>query len=111
MRLAVAGKGGSGKTTLVATLARVMARHGRRVLAVDGDPNPNLGVALGLPAEALVAAPRVPRDCVIDVYDERGRQHMALKVPLADLRSRYAIAAPDGVELMMVDGVDHAGRG
>lgn len=111
MRIAIAGKGGSGKTTLAATLARVMARDGKRVLAIDGDPNPNLGVALGLSSDALRDAPRVPRDCVIDVYDERGRQHMQLKVLFAELRSRYAVPAPDGVELMVVSGVDHAGKG
>ncbi len=111
MRLAIAGKGGAGKTTLAATLARAMAREGRRVLAIDGDPNPNLGVALGVGADALRDASRVPRDCVIDVYDERGRQHMQLKVPFEDLCAQYAIRAPDGVELMMVDGVDHAGTG
>lgn len=111
MRIAIAGKGGSGKTTLAATLARVMARDGKRVLAIDGDPNPNLGVALGLSSDALRDAPRVPRDCVIDVYDDRGHQYMQLKVPFADLRARYGIAAPDGVELMLVDGVEHAGAG
>lgn len=111
MRIAIAGKGGSGKTTIAATLARAMARDGKRVLAIDGDPNPNLGSALGVPSETLGLAPRVPRDCVIDVYDERGGQHMQLKVPFADLRARYGIPAPDGVELMMVDGVDHAGQG
>ncbi len=111
MRIAVAGKGGSGKTTLSATLARVMARNGKRVLAIDGDPNPNLGAALGVPSETVCIAPRVPRDCVIDVCDERGRQHMQLKMPFADLRARYGITAPDGVELMLVDGVQHAGAG
>ncbi len=111
MRIAVAGKGGTGKTTLAATLARTMAREGRHVLAIDGDPNPNLGVSLGIPPERLREAPRVPRDCVVDVYDMEGRQHMQLKVPFADLRARYGVAAPDGVELMVVSGVDHAGAG
>ncbi len=111
MRIAVAGKGGSGKTTITATLARAMAREGKRVLAIDGDPNPNLGAALGVAPEALREAPRVPRDCVVDVYDTEGRQHMQLKVPFADLRERYGVAAPDGVELMVVSGVDHARAG
>ncbi|MDQ3912794.1 MAG: AAA family ATPase, partial [Actinomycetota bacterium] len=51
MKIAVAGKGGSGKTTIAATLARVLARRGHRVTAIDGDPNPNLGVALGMSPE------------------------------------------------------------
>jgi CO dehydrogenase maturation factor len=111
MRIAVAGKGGAGKTTISATLARMMARAGRRVLAIDGDPNPNLGVALGIDRDVLERAPRVPRDCVVDVYDQDGKQHMQLKTPLRELVAAYAITAPDGVELMQVEGVDHAGQG
>lgn len=111
MRVAVAGKGGAGKTTISATIARTWARDGRRVLAVDGDPNPNLGIALGISGDDLRAAKRVPRDCVVDVYDDEGRQHMKLKMPLAELRRDYAIAAPDGVELLQVQSVGHAGEG
>ena len=111
MRIAVAGKGGAGKTTIAATLARTLARDGKRVIAIDGDPNPNLGVALGVPPDRIEEAPRVPRDCVVDVYDEQGRQHMRLRTPLATLRERYAITAPDGVELMLVESVGHAGQG
>ena len=42
MKIGISGKGGSGKTTISATLARVFARQGFPVLAIDGDPNPNL---------------------------------------------------------------------
>lgn len=111
MRIAVAGKGGAGKTTLSATLARTMARTGRRVLAIDGDPNPNLGVALGVGADALRDAPRVPRNASTEYTDESGRTQRRLKEPFAAIRERYAIPAPDGVELMLMTGVDHAGEG
>lgn len=47
MKLAVTGKGGSGKTVLVALCARAMAELGWRVLALDIDPNPGLGLSLG----------------------------------------------------------------
>ena len=48
MRVAFVGKGGSGKTTLSALFARHLARSGAPVLAVDGDINQHLAVALGL---------------------------------------------------------------
>jgi len=48
LRIAVAGKGGAGKTTFSATLARIMAARGKRVIVIDGDSNPNVGIALGL---------------------------------------------------------------
>lgn len=48
MKIAVSGKGGVGKTTLSSLLARYWARRGYRVLAVDADPDANLGSALGI---------------------------------------------------------------
>ncbi|MDQ3738641.1 MAG: AAA family ATPase, partial [Actinomycetota bacterium] len=48
MRVAFAGKGGAGKTTIAATLARLAARRGTPVVAVDADSNPNLAAALGV---------------------------------------------------------------
>src|SRR5438128_12023551 len=40
MKIAVAGKGGAGKTTLAGTLARVLGRRGQAVVAIDADTNP-----------------------------------------------------------------------
>lgn len=51
MKIAVTGKGGVGKTTLCALLARELASQGKRVLAIDADPNANLGEALGYDEE------------------------------------------------------------
>ncbi len=50
MTIAVAGKGGVGKTTCSALLLRALARSGiRPLLAVDADPNANLHLLLALP--------------------------------------------------------------
>ena len=49
MKLAVTGKGGVGKTTTSALLARRLAHQGRNVLAIDADPDTNLAAALGVP--------------------------------------------------------------
>lgn len=55
------GKTGAGKTTVAALLALGFAGAGRRVLAVDTDLSPNLGLSLGLGADALRGARTVPR--------------------------------------------------
>jgi CO dehydrogenase maturation factor len=47
--IAVAGKGGSGKTSITGLIIRYLIKNGKRpVLAIDADPNANLGDGLGL---------------------------------------------------------------
>jgi CO dehydrogenase nickel-insertion accessory protein CooC1 len=53
VKLAIAGKGGSGKTTVAGTMARLAAGRGVDVLAIDADLNPNLALVLGMRPEAL----------------------------------------------------------
>jgi CO dehydrogenase maturation factor len=53
--IAVAGKGGTGKTSLAALIIRFLIRSGARpILAVDADPNANLGESLGLEVKRTV---------------------------------------------------------
>ncbi|HIC95474.1 TPA: carbon monoxide dehydrogenase, partial [Candidatus Bipolaricaulota bacterium] len=51
MKLAISGKGGVGKTTLTALLAREAVSRGFKVLAVDADPAANLAATLGIEEE------------------------------------------------------------
>ncbi len=53
MKIAVCGKGGVGKTTTSGLLCRILAQTGHSVLAIDGDPNPNLSHIIGLSADVL----------------------------------------------------------
>lgn len=53
--IAVAGKGGTGKTTLAAlTIKHLLATGRTPILAIDGDPSSNLNLALGLPLDATI---------------------------------------------------------
>ncbi len=110
MKIAVAGKGGSGKTTISATLTRLLARRGHRVTAIDGDPNPNLAVALGMSREQLGGLVRVPKE-IMEIKEEGERRSLVLTRPVEEVTAEYATAAPDGVNLMVMTGVDHAGAG
>jgi CO dehydrogenase maturation factor len=53
--IAMAGKGGVGKTTVSALVVRYFANNvNHPVLAIDADPNSNLGETLGLKIEKTV---------------------------------------------------------
>ncbi len=99
MKVAVVGKGGSGKTTTSAVLARTLARGGRTTLALDCDSNPNLGISLGLGEDATERLVSV-RDAV-DAGDE---QHASTP---DDLVERFGTDAPDGVRLAVVTAIQN----
>lgn len=97
MRVGVAGKGGSGKTTIAALIAEVAARRGTEVVALDADTNPNLGLALGLAldeVERLVAA----RQAL-----DAGAPHPA---GVDELLQRFGTATPAGPWLVQVSRID-----
>jgi len=111
MKIGISGKGGSGKTTISATLARVFARQGLPVLAIDGDPNPNLGMALGLKPETLEETHSIPRSIVERKEDADGKMRMVLKDSVENIAALHGIAAPDGIRLLIGTKVENPGAG
>ncbi len=106
MKLAIAGKGGSGKTSISGTMARLLARDGYRVLAIDGDSNPNLALTLGVPATEMSAMPTVPRELV-----RRSESGSVLTRTLEEVTASHSVTAPDGVTLLVMVQPEHAGVG
>ena len=106
MKLAIAGKGGSGKTSISGTMARVLGRRGHRVLAIDGDSNPNLALTLGLPLERLNEMPTLTRDML-----RRTESGTELAQSLDEICESHSIEAPDGVTLLVMANPQHAGTG
>lgn len=111
MKVAISGKGGSGKTTISATLARLFAQRGFSVLAIDGDPNPNLGVALGVGALELATLQPVPRSILDQQTNAAGVNQVSLAQPIETIAADHGVAAPDGITLLLSGRVDHAGAG
>jgi len=117
MKIAVAGKGGVGKTLISSTLARLLARDGYNVLAIDADPNINLATALGVPREdADKIIPISENDSLIKEKtgvapgESIGRVfNMAPKV--GDIVEKFGITAPDGVNLLIMGTVKSGNSG
>jgi CO dehydrogenase maturation factor len=107
MKLAIVGKGGVGKTSISGTLARLLARRGRPVLAIDGDPNPNLALTLGVSPERMESMPTLSADLV--EYTEQGGYR--LTKTLAEICASHSLEAPDGVTLLALKPEQKAGEG
>ena len=111
MRIAIAGKGGTGKTTIAGTLARVLARTGREVLAIDADTNPNLASVLGIPPDAAAAIVSLPRNLMQRQTNADGTTTTVFTANPEQLITEFSIRGPDKVRLMVMGRVGHGGAG
>lgn len=93
MKLAVLGKGGAGKTTLVSLLARVLSERGLMVLAVDLDANPGLGISLGIGSSDVP----LPEEAVEERPDSPYGWGLARHLTAAEAVRRYAIPVADKI--------------
>lgn len=102
LKVGVVGKGGVGKTTVSGMLARTYSDRGRRVIAIDTDSNPNLGLSLGLTLAETDAVPVLPRAVVVGVGAEMSAESMV---------QEFGRPTPAGPTLLSAIRVGEAGAG
>ena len=92
--IAIAGKGGVGKTTISAMLVRRLLKIDRPILAVDADPNSNLNAALGLKY----------RETIADIREEVKKKtpESFSKTEFFSLRLEEALVEADGFDLLVM---------
>ncbi|MDO9540499.1 MAG: P-loop NTPase [Methanocalculus sp.] len=113
MKIAVAGKGGVGKTLVASGLAWALARSGYKTIAIDADPSPNLALSLGLDQEVA--------DAIIPVSENERLIKLKtgtafpgvynLNFSVDDVVRDYAIPTPSGVHLLVMGTVKSMGSG
>lgn len=106
VRVAVCGKGGSGKTALVALLARELRARGTSVLAVDLDTSPGLALSFGLEPDQI----RLPTEAVEEDEDATYGFDLARDLDPTDAVWRYAAAVTDDLRVLGFGDVDAAGH-
>lgn len=117
MKICIAGKGGVGKTFVAGTLARLFARDGFEVLAVDADPSPNLAISVGLPPDKAFRITPITRNTEL-IKERTGVAPGSswgvifnLAPYVEDVVDRFSILGPDGVKLLVVGSIEYGGGG
>jgi len=115
MKLAITGKGGVGKTSTSSILAWIYAREGKKVIAIDANPDANLATALGISAEE--AEQITPIAEMKDLVEERTGAKpgsfgsiFKLNPKVDDIPERFSIQK-DGIKLLVMGTVKKGDSG
>ncbi len=115
MKIAVTGKGGTGKTTLAGILACYFRDDGYKVLAVDADPDANLGSAIGIPPD--LTASLVPISERRKLIKERTGaepgefgQMFKMNPVVDDIPDQYSVDF-EGIKLLVMGAIRKGGGG
>ncbi|MDI6795974.1 MAG: carbon monoxide dehydrogenase accessory protein CooC [Desulfatibacillaceae bacterium] len=113
MKLAVSGKGGVGKTTFSALLIRTLDQAGKRVLAIDADPDANLASALGIPDAHKITPISEMKDLIAERTESKpGAIGSFFKLnPKVDDLPEALSAKLGNIKLMRLGGVKKGGAG
>jgi CO dehydrogenase maturation factor len=115
MKLAISGKGGTGKTTLAAILAHIFRKDGYEVLAVDADPDANLAAAIGVPGEHRnnIRPISAQRQLIKERTGANPRefgQLFKLNPTVSDIPDDFSIEFR-GIKLLVMGAVQKGGKG
>ena len=113
LKIAIGGKGGVGKTTITALLARSLAADGGKVIAIDADPVTNLAAGLGIPEDLPITPIVELRDLIAERTGAAPGTmggFFTLNPKVDDIPERFS-RERDGVKLLVMGTVKTGGGG
>ena len=117
MKVAISGKGGVGKTLVAGTIARLFAKDGFDVLAIDNDSAMNLSYTLGIKEE--IKSKIVPISEMTTMIEERttvkgagaGAGVYNINPEVSDIPDRFKVTGPDDLQLLVLGGIEEPASG
>jgi CO dehydrogenase maturation factor len=115
MKIAVSGKGGVGKTLIAGTIARLFARDGFKVLAIDNDSAMNLSYTLGI--DDNIKKKIIPISEMKSLIEERttvkgaGPGVYNITPEVSDIPEKFKVQGPDGLELLVLGSIEEPATG
>ncbi|MCB2184243.1 MAG: AAA family ATPase [Desulfobulbaceae bacterium] len=111
MKIAISGKGGVGKTTIMALLARQTQKSGREVLVVDADPSPHMAQSLGMDNIGDITPIADMKKMLSDRSGKvEGSPFYNINPKIDDLPAQFMLEK-DGVKLMILGAIQTAEGG
>lgn len=113
MKIAITGKGGVGKTTVVVMLGKVLHDKGFNVLFIDADPDMNLATLLGIPEDIHVTPIVALKELIAErtgVPLNEPAPFFKMNPKVDDIPERYCIRH-NGFKLMVMGTVQKGGGG
>lgn len=111
MKIAISGKGGVGKTTIMALLARELKQKGKEVLIIDADPSPHMAQTIGIhDSRNIVPIAEMKKLLAERAEKTPGSPFYQLNPKVDDLLKNFMIEY-DGYKLMVLGAIQSADGG
>ncbi|HID20554.1 MAG TPA: cobalamin biosynthesis protein CobQ [Methanophagales archaeon] len=114
-KIVITGKGGVGKTTIIATLSRLLARDGHKVLVIDCDPSMNLAMSLGVSLSDVHPLAEnkanIHERLGLDMDEEEHTHENGNEIEIDGVIEDYIVETKDGVKLIVMGTIPYGGSG